>query len=188
MKKLLLCLMFSFLMLTLSKALYAQFVKSGRLQNASSKTNCSTIKFRALDKYEGNHWSKVFSDKQVVPVLRRILRTDYKNLISSLDQVKYPDSLSFVDTNGILILEGGVQGLYTIMEAKLIVEPCGNIYAAILDGGEKILYFSNDKNYSEKLHPTINEWRSDLEKRRKQGISKPESDLPIVFKNKSNTQ
>ena len=45
------------------------------------------------------------------------------------------DSLSFVDRKGVLILRGFVPGLFTIMEAMLIVEPCGNIYTAILDDG-----------------------------------------------------
>jgi hypothetical protein len=35
----------------------------------------------------------------------------------------------------VLTLRGFLPGLFTIMEAMLIVEPCGKIYAAILDEG-----------------------------------------------------
>ena len=170
--------------LALRPALAAQSVKSDRPQKQAGANKCTSVKFHALGRYKGERWSKVFSDREVVPVLKLVLKGNYGKLESSLERVNYPDSLSFVDSNGILTLEGGVPGLYTIMEAKLIVEPCGNLYVGILDEGERFLYFSNDRNYTDKLHPIIDEWRSDVEKRRRDGLSKPNSDLPVIFKSK----
>ena len=87
-----------------------------------------------------------------------------------------------MDKNGALTFAGGVEGLYTIMEAKLIIEPCGNIYVAILDEGKQFLYFTNDQKYIDKLPPAIEEWRSNVESRRSQPSEVPK--LPVVFKSK----
>jgi hypothetical protein len=136
-----------------------------------------------LSRYKSDWWSRIFSDREVAPALRALLKSDYRLLKASLDQAIYPeDSDFFMDKNGVLTLQGGVKGLYTIMEAKLIIEPCGNIYAAILDTGERFLYFTNDQKYIDKLPPAIEEWRSNVESRRSQLREEPK--LPIVFKNK----
>jgi hypothetical protein len=68
------------------------------------------------------------------------------------------------------------------MEAKLIIEPCGNIYAAILDEGKQFLYFSNDQKFVDKLPPKIEQWRLEVESRRSSPSELPK--LPVVFKNK----
>jgi hypothetical protein len=146
-------------------------------------TNCAEIKFHALSRYKGAQWSRVFSDGEVAPVLRTLLKGDYGKLKESLKEVSYPeDSMSYMDKNGVLTFEGGVPGLYTIMEAKLIIEPCGNIYAAILDNGKRFLYFTNDQKPIDKLLPAIEEWRIKIESLRSQPSEVPK--LPIVFKNK----
>jgi hypothetical protein len=158
--------------------------QSKRSQRAATKTNdlnCE-IKFHNLSRYKGNSWSRVFRDREVAPALKGLLKKNYRKLIDSLKSVDYPDSLSFVDHKGVLRLKGGVPGLYTIMEAILIVEPCGNIYAAILDQGERILYFTSDREYAGELPPAIEEWRTSLEGARSSPVSKPQ--LPIVFKSR----
>jgi hypothetical protein len=175
------------LRLVLPVAFCAVFIAApvaAQTQTNKSNTVCSPIKFKSLNKYRDERWSKVFSDAQISPVLKTLLKSDYQKLKSSLEQVNYPDSLSFVGGDGILALEGGVQGLYTIMEAKLIVEPCGNVYSAVLDEGKRILYFTNDRKYAAKLPPAIEAWRTDLEKRRAQGESGKNAELPIVYKSK----
>jgi len=80
---------------------------------------------------------------------------------------------------GVLTLRGFVPGLGTIMEAMLVVEPCGNIYIGILDGN-RFLYFSNDREYIERLSPVIEQWRTGIEQLRSQFERRPE--LPVVFK------
>jgi len=98
-------------------------------------------------------------------------------------RASYPeDSPSYVDRKGVLTLRGFVPGLFTIMEAILIVEPCGNIYAAILDDGERFLYFSNDKEYIDRLPTEVERWRSGIEKLRSEFEKTPQ--LPIEFKSK----
>jgi hypothetical protein len=162
----------------------ASSARSERTQKAAAKIdrlNC-TVKFHNLARYKGEGWSRVFKDREVAPALKALLKRDYRKLVESLKSVEYPDSLSFVDQNGVLKLEGGVPGLRTIMEAVLIVEPCGNIYAAVLDQGERILYFTNDKEKTGKLPPAIEEWRQRLESSRSSTGSKPE--LPVLFKSR----
>ena len=128
-------------------------------------------------------WSIVFGDPEVAPALRALLKTDYGKLKESLKEVSYPeDSLSYLDKNGVLTFAGGVPGLYTIMEAILIIEPCGNIYAAILDNGKRFLYFTNDQKNVDKLPPAIEQWRTKIESLRSETKEVPK--LPIVFRNK----
>ena len=144
------------------------------------------VKFHNLSRYKHERWGRVFRDREVAPVLKSLLGKDYHKLTENMSQASYPedtkDPLSFVDRKGVLTLRGFVPGLFTIMEAMLIVEPCGNIYAAVLDDGKRFLYFSNDKEYLERLPAAIEEWRSGIEKARSGIEKKPE--LPVVFKSK----
>lgn len=159
------------------------FVRSTQAQAPLQKraNNCAQVKFANLSSYKSERWWRVFSDRQIGPALRNLLLSDYGTLKESLKEVSYPeDSLSYLDKDGVLTLEGGVPGLHTIMEAKLIIEPCGNIYASILDEGERFLYFSNDQKYLDKLPPAIEQWRIKIESLRSQPTAVPK--LPVVFK------
>ncbi|HEY7911655.1 MAG TPA: hypothetical protein VIG62_07060 [Blastocatellia bacterium] len=141
---------------------------------------CRTPKFRTLSRYRGENWSSVFRDKAIAPALRNLLKEDYRKLPGNLQRVEYPDNLSLVDSNGVLKLAGGIPGLYTISEAILIIEPCGSIYVTILEGGERFLYYTNDREHAGDLTPAIQEWISDVERRRSSNGEKAK--LPIVFK------
>jgi hypothetical protein len=182
MKRLLTILMLSMFCVATKSALTAHSTKSRTPFSEASKADCE-IKFHSLSRYKSNGWSRIFSDREVAPALRTLLKSSYGQLKESLQQPAYPeDSDSFMDKNGVLIFEGGAPGLYTIMEAKLVLEPCGNIYAAILDNGERFLYFSNDQKYLDKLPPAIEQWRAGIETRRSQPSEVPK--LPVVFKSK----
>jgi len=180
-KRLRTTLMVSMLCVALNATTSAQTTRSQAPVSKASNAKCET-KFHTLSRYKGNRWSSLFMDREVAPTLKALLKKDYGLLRESLQQVNYPDSLSFVDKQGVLTLEGGVKGLYTIMEAALIIEPCGNIYAAILDDGKRFLYFTNDQKYTDRLPPALEEWRTDVESRRSQPTEVPK--LPIVFKSK----
>ena len=182
MKKLLITLLVSMFCFASHSAICAQTSRSQAPVSKASNANCA-IKFHTLSRYESDWWSRIFSDREVAPALRALLKSNYGLLKESLGQVNHPeDSDSFMNKNGVLTLEGAVKGLYTIMEAKLIIEPCGNIYAAILDEGKQFLYFTNDQKYVGKLPPAIEEWRVGVESRRSQPSEVPK--LPVVFKNK----
>jgi len=182
-KKLLTSLAISGCCFASNSALSAQSTKPQAPVSQASNSNCAKIKFHTLSRYKNDWWSKIFIDREVSPALRALLKSDYGLLKESLKQPAYPeDSDSFLDKNDVLTLTGGVRGLYTIMEAKLIIEPCGNIYAVILDEGKQFLYFTNDQKYIDKLAPAIEQWRIEVESRRSQPGEVPK--LPIVFKNK----
>ena len=160
----------------------AQAAKSPQVTR-TGQPHCAKVKFRRLNQYKHKSWARVFRDREVTRVLRSLLGNDYRLLIESMQQVSYPeDSLSLVDRKGVLTLRGFVPGLFTITEAMLIVEPCGKIYAAILDQGERFLYFSNDKEYTDRLPAAIEQWRNSIEEVR--GRPERKSPLPIVFKSK----
>jgi hypothetical protein len=162
-----------------------QFAQSAKVDPGAKQAinpDCATVKFHSLKRYKGEKWALVFKDAEVAPVLKILLKKNYSKLTENLSQVTYPDSLSFVDQQGILTLQGFVQGLATISEAILIVEPCGNVYATILDDGERFLYYTNDGKYVGSLPPIIAAWKNQIEKSRSQTTKEPE--LPVVFMSK----
>jgi len=60
-----------------------------------------------------------------------------------------------------IVIEGGVRGLYTLMEGIVIIDPIGNYYiGSIIGGGEKVRIYTNDPAYKNKTHELIDEWRS----------------------------
>jgi hypothetical protein len=140
----------------------ASSARTAQITVEADKPACTQIRFHNIGRYAHQRWDRVFRDKEVAPALRGLLKKNYRKLIESMTQASYPeDLLSFVDRKGVLTLRGFVPGLFTIMEAILIVEPCGNIYAAILDEGERFLYFSNDREYIDRLPAEVERWRSD---------------------------
>ena len=182
MKELLTTLIVAVFCFACHSASSAQSARSQAPVSKGSGAGCA-IKFHSLSRYKGERWSRVFIDREVAPALKVLLKRDYGLLKESLKEVSYPeDSLSYLDKNGALTFAGGVPGLYTIMEAKLIIEPCGNIYAAILDEGKRFIYFTNDQKYVDKLPPAIEQWRAKIESLRSESSEVPK--LPVIFKNK----
>ncbi len=160
------------------------FARATPLQRRSETRarGCPTPKFSTLSRYKGDNWLRVFRDRAIAPALRNLLKSDYRKLTGNLQRVDYSDDLSFVDSNGVLTLAGGVPALYTISEAILIIEPCGNIYAAILEDGERFLYYTNDRERADKLTPAIQKWVSGIERSRSDNEEKPK--LAIIFKSR----
>jgi len=152
-------------------------------QTAVASSKCAQPRFHNLNRYKAERWWRVFTDAEVAPALKALLKGDVRTLRESLKEATFPeDSLSYVDKSGVLTLEGGVPGLYTIMEARLVIEPCGNIYAAFLDNGDKFLYFTNDRQQADKLPPAFDQWRKKIEERRNDTRAVPE--LPVIMKSK----
>src|SRR5262245_23757913 len=159
-----------------------QSAEPQQTNKTAGNSDCPNVKFHNLGRY-GDNWWRVFQDKEVAPALKTLLGKDYPKLTQTMKKANYPeDSMSFVDRKGVLTLRGFVPHLFTIMEAILIVEPCGNLYTAILDQGDQFLYFSNDKEYVSRLLPAIDEWRTAIERARSEFQKQPE--LPVAFKNK----
>ena len=143
---------------------------------------CPTPKFPTLSRYKDRNWSKVLRDRAIAPILRNLLKSDYRKLTGNLEEVVYLDNNTFLDSNGVLRLVGGVPHAYTIAEAILIIEPCGDIYAAILEDGERFLYYTNNREHADNLAPAIQEWISNVEQRRSSPSEEPK--LPIIFKSR----
>ncbi len=140
--------------------------------SSHNNSRSQAIRFPNLSKYKGDNpnLKALFKDRQITTALRRLLKKDYQKLIDNLESVDITEPL--VDKNGILRVSGAMPHLYTISEAIFVIEPRGHIYAAILDGGERILYFTNDMSLRDKLPATLDEWRERFK------------EVPIVHKSK----
>src|ERR1051325_11133579 len=102
MKRLLTILMLSMFCVVTKSALTAHSTKSRTPFSETSKTDCEK-KIHSLSRYKSNRWSSVFSDREVAPALRTLLKSSYGQLNESLQQPAYPeDSDSFMDKNGVI--------------------------------------------------------------------------------------
>jgi uncharacterized protein len=57
------------------------------------------------------------------------------------------------------VYSAGVKGMFTLMEAILMVCPDGSLLAAVIDD-DKVKYFSSHPQYKTRLPKTIEQWRS----------------------------
>src|SRR6266540_5587966 len=99
MKKLLTTLIISTFCFASYSESSVQSTRSQARVSKGSNTDC-VIKFHTLSRYKGSRWERVFSYREVAPVLRTLLKNDYRLLKESLERVTYPDALSFVDKKG----------------------------------------------------------------------------------------
>jgi hypothetical protein len=61
------------------------------------------------------------------------------------------------------VIASGVRGLFTSMENIIMIDSSNNIWAAVIDNSDnKVLYYTNRKDYSHKLPNTINNWRENF--------------------------
>src|SRR3954463_11547872 len=82
-----------------------QFAQSAKVDPGAKQAinpDCATVRFHSLKRYKGEKWALVLKDAEVAPVLKILLKKNYSKLTENLSQVTYPDSLSFVDQQGIL--------------------------------------------------------------------------------------
>ncbi len=87
MKKLLTTLIVSMFCVAFNSASPAQSTRSQAPVSKASNAKCA-IRFHTLSRYKGNRWSTIFSDREVAPALKTLLKSDYGNLKVILDEGK----------------------------------------------------------------------------------------------------
>lgn len=139
------------------KACIARAYQS-RIGEINNYTNRSIkiIKFNNLERFNQINKHNPLEDKEVISALKLILKKDYYTFKETMRVIEMSENL--VGDDGVLRVYGAMPHLYTIAEAALIIEPAGNIYVAILDGGEKILYYTNNKKQSKIFPKEFIEW------------------------------
>lgn len=86
---------------------------------------------------------------------KRMVGDAYPLFIERMQMVSQSDDL---DGLGASVRAGGVRGLFTEMEAIVMVAPAGRMWAAAIDD-DVVRYFTNDAAYARRVPRTIEKWR-----------------------------
>jgi len=99
---------------------------------------------------------EVFLTKSQDSIFRSIVGSSYSLFVNSTQLTSEDDDL---DSMNAVVKSSGVRGLFTLMENIIMIDSVNNIWAAVIDDKQKILYFTNSKAYKNKLPRTIDNWR-----------------------------
>jgi hypothetical protein len=87
----------------------------------------------------------------------KLVGEDLESYVNSFQMVYENEDL---DGFGARVVWGGVRGLFTVMEALVMVAPEGRIWAAVLvSQGDAVRYHTNVPEWSGRLPRTIEAWR-----------------------------
>lgn len=106
---------------------------------------------------------KTLSDVQIISKkaddqLQKLTGDNYHVFVDNMQMVG--EGIKDHDGWGAKVVNGGVRGLYSIMEAIIITdEKNGFIYAAAIKDGEEVIYYTNNKKFAAQLPKTIEVWR-----------------------------
>jgi hypothetical protein len=100
----------------------------------------------------------IFSTRQEDDAFRILVGKDYDLFVSTTQLVSEDEDL---DSLHAVVRSAGVRGLYTFMENIIMTDSSGNIWAAVIDD-QKVLYFTNNELYKNKLPKTIDNWRKNF--------------------------
>lgn len=96
----------------------------------------------------GNPYNTVLSDRDIVRNMRYLLGADgYSYLIKSIPNAR---KVKKDEEQGTFYLEGNAVDLSEDLAGTIHIKETGNMYAAYLYG-DKILYYTNDKDFSDKI-------------------------------------
>jgi len=151
------------------------FAQEGRTEAQSQKTEKG---FAQLAKYNDEkyypYYDALMKDRAIQGVLKRLMGADYKKYKQTTEQIEMGDPL--VGSDGVLRVYGAIPHLYTIAETALMVKPNGSIYVAVLENGERVLYYTNDNSSANTLPKEFTQWRSRF------------TNAPVVYKSPAKTK
>jgi hypothetical protein len=126
--------------------------------------------FAHLAKYneEKSPYDALMKDRAIQRALTKLMGPDYKKYKQTTKRIDISDPL--VGSDGVLRVYGALPHLYTISETALMVKPNGSIYVAVLEDGERVLYYTNDKSMAHTLPKEFTQWSSRF------------SNVPVVYK------
>jgi hypothetical protein len=101
----------------------------------------------------------VFENYRQDSIFKALVGAQYDLFVNSTQYTAQNDDLDSVNAT---VNASGVKGLARYMENIIMINPRGHIWAAVIDD-DKILYFTNQKKYAERLPMTIEAWRFDFQ-------------------------
>jgi len=99
---------------------------------------------------------EIFKTKEQDSIFRSLVGDKYPLFVNSTQLTSEDDDLDSMHT---VVKSSGVRGLFTLMENVIMIDSVNNIWAAVIDDKQKVLYFTNSKVYKNKLPKTIDNWR-----------------------------
>jgi len=103
-------------------------------------------------------------------IFRKLVGNSYQKFVSSSQLTNDGDNL---DTElQAKVMSAGVRGLFTSMENIIMIDSSKHIWAAVIEDSNKVLYYTNDKGYANKLPKTIDNWRQNFK------------EYPVIYKSK----
>jgi hypothetical protein len=91
-------------------------------------------------------------------LLKSLTGKSYDAFVSSTQMTTENDDL---DSLHVRVVSCGVRGLYTEMENIIMIDSSKNIWAAVISN-DTVLYFTNHKDYANKLPKSIENWRTNF--------------------------
>lgn len=95
---------------------------------------------------------------------------DYQWFVDSMGMVTQEEDL---DGFGAKVYQGTVRGLSTIVEAIIMFNGAGKMWAAVIDG-EVVKYYTTDPDFKNKLPRTIEKWRGLFKEKKVLNMSAPQ--------------
>lgn len=103
---------------------------------------------------ENSLYPSIIEDKTVNDELQELFGEDYPLFYDTMQLVYTGEYDDEVKGN---VISGAVRGLFTIMEAIIVIGDDGSLYGAVINNGS-IHYYTNNPNYKNKLPISIVTW------------------------------
>jgi hypothetical protein len=97
----------------------------------------------------------IFKTKKDDSIFKALVGNSYALFVNSTQLTSEDDDL---DSLNAAVRSSGVRGLFTSVENIIMTDSLNNIWAAVIDDN-KVYYFTNKKEYKERLPKTIDSWR-----------------------------
>jgi hypothetical protein len=107
-----------------------------------------------------------FDNRMEDSIFKNLVNKDYDLFLNSTQLTAENDDLDGLHAT---VKSSGIEGLFTLMENIIMIDSSKNIWAAVIDD-EKVLYYTNSKEYKNRLPKTIEDWRARFK------------DYPVIYK------
>jgi hypothetical protein len=116
-----------------------------------------------LDDHEENKTLfdlEIFKTKEQDSIFRSLVGDKYPLFVTSTQLTSEDEDM---DSLNAMVKSSAVRGLYTQLENIIMIDPSNNmIWAAVIDDQQRVLYFTNNKEYKNKLPNAIENWRQNF--------------------------
>ena len=103
-------------------------------------------------------------------IFKKLVGNSYQTFVSSSQLINDGDNLDM--ELQAKVMSAAVRGLFTSMENIIMIDSSKHIWAAVIEDSDKVMYYTNDKSYANKLPKTIDNWRQNFK------------EYPVIYKSK----